>query len=57
VNEEEVQEETHQAHQEEEALPKQAHKPHNQLQRQPMSKPWAKILPSSKGKGRKQIPS
>ncbi len=55
-NEEVEQEETHQDHQEEEALPLQVPEQHNQLPQQPTLKPWAKIPLSSKGKGKRWTP-
>ncbi len=56
-NEEEELEETHQDHQEEEALPPQVQHHYNLLQQWPMSKPWAKIPLSSKENERRQTPS
>jgi len=62
-NEGEEPEETHLDHQEEadcqeeEAQPPEEEQQHNQSRQQPTSKPWAKILPSSKERGRKRTPS
>jgi len=44
-------------HQEEEDRALQEGRQHNPLQQQPMSKPWAKILPSSMEIGVKRTPS
>jgi len=61
-SEEEELEETHLGHQEEgdhqeEAQLLQEGQQHNQLQQQPMSRPWAKTLLYSKERERKQTPS
>jgi len=56
-NEEEEPEETHQDHQEEEVLLLLVEQQHNQLQQRPMSKLWAKTLPSSSEIGKRPIPS